>query len=1428
MTTVLDVFGPSNDACSVSVNNVCQFTPLISCSPNSNDDQLCGKNDLFLAESTHDESLQRSSPSSFKTPSKEVSSPGSFELPSMPSEKSSSRDCSDGHCSVNFLVSSDLTDTDRSNSVCSLSPCAQPVEHCSNTSDDFCVLCPEELLESAFVRPIRADMNHVSRSISHEVSMNFTSTKTPQDASFQISFPNNESSAAFTSLVHNNLSRNCPIQYEHQAKPLRSDCQQQRGTAPHSTVMTASYILPSKVCNTKPSSGVFEASNLSTSYGHSVTYPMNSSANFNSRQFSDIYQNSQSTPNRFCVRENPVPVSTSFFPYHNKDEAFHCQMDVRLQRSKSTFAPSTVSLNAADSYTSQYDPVNPRNKCVNNSFSHNRVPAIPETERLITSSFCKKRWNVCSNPNIISSTPHNPYVEPRQLLFNRGRHKCKATTTTATTYPTYIHDQNAAFSRDKILPTDRKPFISSSESGQDCRTSEASSVTKTDCFPVFECHDSSASKYKRKGTIMSERGGKRHRSSNKEMPVCLSNQCPADVFLRSVLSQDVSRFLQNPVLHPSLHLSAPTPLPLCTQNNFPASNNDICSRGQKYFRFPFYLCKPEEKPVAEETIFSFLSRYPDVKGRTGHLNQENFLVDAHRRALDRNFNSVYLSPTPESQVSSFNLLNINHLYNRYAVDCVTPPLSPKVDDKFQCSTSELIRNTKCDLKYREEAVLLDQLGGEANKTCFHCKMQIILPQKAIMFKTQGKDTSLPVCSSRCLIELKKQGPSYIMPSVSDANSCDFPFTVTSTNESHPLTVFLVKNISAKRLKQNSRRLSQDAKLNHKRNTNDVSYNRSPFGIISSVKRWRNMRWRRYTSKSSLCSSNVFQKLQNASVFNKSCSLLQQSSCSDTRVCQLCHQKGDGSNNVTSRLLNYNADKWLHLNCILWCYETYETIDGSLMNVSCSLKKALKTHCTHCNDLGAGLPCFDSDCQAIYHLPCAYQINCSFHPDRGMYCPLHCSSANSVLCLDSLAVERKVFISRDEHSQVERIISDEDNLSIVQNTEGSKAKLRVGTLILHRVGQLLPEQLSSGFFHTSNFIYPVGYWSTRIYWSFRHTGRRCRYDCRIDDVIPSDNQDASNLKSILVKFTVEVIEPNEENIYFEDSTCDGVWRKILNRINSSRRRTSFLRILQSNIQGEVLFGLTEPHVVRAIESLPGVDRLSNYLFKFGKMQLIQEMPLAINPTGCARSEPKLRTYIRRKPAGEINSCPYITHNHVTLETPGPSYNSDVGSPTYLNSQSPTMTSKSQQYRRLRWEWKTNVILARSRIQGLGLYAARDLSKSTFIIEYLGEVIRNEVANRRERLYESQNRGIYMFRVDDDWIVDATMCGGLARYINHSCDPNCTAEILNCDNSNHIVIIACKNIEKGDELTYDYKFDFEEDRRDRIPCLCGSANCRKWMN
>jgi SET domain-containing protein len=151
----------------------------------------------------------------------------------------------------------------------------------------------------------------------------------------------------------------------------------------------------------------------------------------------------------------------------------------------------------------------------------------------------------------------------------------------------------------------------------------------------------------------------------------------------------------------------------------------------------------------------------------------------------------------------------------------------------------------------------------------------------------------------------------------------------------------------------------------------------------------------------------------------------------------------------------------------------------------------------------------------------------------------------------------------------------------------------------------------------------------------------------------------------------------------------------------------------------------------------------------------------------------------------------------------------------------------QYRKMRQEWRNYVYLGRSGIQGLGLYAKRDLDMNTMIIEYVGEIIRSELGEVREKKYLKQNRAIYLFRIDDEFIIDATMTGGLARYINHSCDPNCCTKVLQYNDEKKIVIIANRPIKAGEELAYDYQFELE-DNEEKLACLCGAPNCVKWMN
>lgn len=65
---------------------------------------------------------------------------------------------------------------------------------------------------------------------------------------------------------------------------------------------------------------------------------------------------------------------------------------------------------------------------------------------------------------------------------------------------------------------------------------------------------------------------------------------------------------------------------------------------------------------------------------------------------------------------------------------------------------------------------------------------------------------------------------------------------------------------------------------------------------------------------------------------------------------------------------------------------------------------------------------------------------------------------------------------------------------------------------------------------------------------------------------------------------------------------------------------------------------------------------------------------------------------------------------------------------------------------------------------------------------------------------QNRGIYMFRLDEDRVVDATLCGGLARYINHSCNPNCVTEIVEVDRELRIIIFAKRRINRSEEVCF----------------------------
>ena len=127
---------------------------------------------------------------------------------------------------------------------------------------------------------------------------------------------------------------------------------------------------------------------------------------------------------------------------------------------------------------------------------------------------------------------------------------------------------------------------------------------------------------------------------------------------------------------------------------------------------------------------------------------------------------------------------------------------------------------------------------------------------------------------------------------------------------------------------------------------------------------------------------------------------------------------------------------------------------------------------------------------------------------------------------------------------------------------------------------------------------------------------------------------------------------------------------------------------------------------------------------------------------------------------------------------------------------------------------------SKIHNKGVFAKKDISKGTYIIEYLGRKISNEEADKISEK-EIKKGIVYLFEIDKKTTIDGDVDYNPAKYINHSCEPN--AESIN-DNG-HIWVEALKEIKKGDEITYDYCLE-TDDYKDH-PCRCGAKNCKEYI-
>lgn len=136
----------------------------------------------------------------------------------------------------------------------------------------------------------------------------------------------------------------------------------------------------------------------------------------------------------------------------------------------------------------------------------------------------------------------------------------------------------------------------------------------------------------------------------------------------------------------------------------------------------------------------------------------------------------------------------------------------------------------------------------------------------------------------------------------------------------------------------------------------------------------------------------------------------------------------------------------------------------------------------------------------------------------------------------------------------------------------------------------------------------------------------------------------------------------------------------------------------------------------------------------------------------------------------------------------------------------------------------LVLRRSKIHGRGVYARTDIPKDTRLIEYAGEHISNAEADRRYDDECMSRHHTFLFILNSRTCIDAAVGGNISRYINHSCDPNCVAWI----EGQRIWIDALRDIRQGEELSYDYEYDFlpgyTVEDLDFYACRCGSRKCR----
>eukprot|EP00188_Purpureofilum_apyrenoidigerum_P001926 Plantae.Rhodophyta-Purpureofilum_apyrenoidigerum.ctg2114.p1 GENE.Plantae.Rhodophyta-Purpureofilum_apyrenoidigerum.ctg2114~~Plantae.Rhodophyta-Purpureofilum_apyrenoidigerum.ctg2114.p1 ORF type:complete len:1354 (+),score=138.93 Plantae.Rhodophyta-Purpureofilum_apyrenoidigerum.ctg2114:538-4599(+) len=509
------------------------------------------------------------------------------------------------------------------------------------------------------------------------------------------------------------------------------------------------------------------------------------------------------------------------------------------------------------------------------------------------------------------------------------------------------------------------------------------------------------------------------------------------------------------------------------------------------------------------------------------------------------------------------------------------------------------------------------------------------------------------------------------------------------------------------------------------------------------------------------------------------------------VCELCRQATQ--NETVGRFIPIDQLGWVHVNCVVWSSEVCRS-DKSvdvLNNVKHAVKRNRNSYrCSLCGDKGATVGCEVRTCKENYHFPCAVQAECQFGATVDSYHYVRCKRHASNQSAGLFTTEPK-----------ERLLADYEEEVPFSSSPGP---FRVGALTCVDIGRVVCEDAA---FHDMDAIYPVGYRAYRMYFNPWNPLKRSLYYFSIHGDLESGPL-----------FCIRC--PDDPNFDILATSAEDAWSQVVarqTRLRAQERldiheswRSEKISASPTKAEALVAFGLATYRVLSTVERMPDSWNCVNHRF-------ITYPPRALTTSYESMSCARVLGHINRHKA-QRSSLHAVEQVEVESKS-----NKDDGSKKEI-----LLDNVALLHAKMIRKWKAKTVIRRSGIQGLGLFALDYYKPGEIVIEYCGETIRPELSDGREAYYDSRGIGCYMFRVDARTIIDATMTGNYARFINHSCDPNCYSRTVSVGGRRAIVIIAKQEIKPQEEFTYDYLFNLDEEPEKKIPCHCGAAKCKLFLN